>query len=189
MPAHTVGAMPRPWMIVLADVHVLADPDGVADPAVSTLAGHGVPVVLVSDGEASAVAAVQARLGLRHPFISAGGAMLHLPDGYFEQMPAPDRSARDGWTVLEFPGPGGPPDCSRAVRLLLLLYWTNRNEGRVVSVTDRHRGLLEQADIPIIVRNPDIDQQALRQAYPAAYVTLGTGCAGWVEAILGPVEA
>jgi hypothetical protein len=182
--------MERPWMIVLTDVHVLADRDGRRpDPAVSTLASHGIPVVLVSDGEAAAVAEAQGRLGLRQPFISRGGAALHVPDGYFEQMPVVDRASRDGWSVLDFVEEDRPADCSRAVRLLLLLYWTNRDDGRVVAVTDRHQGLLEHADIPIIVRNPGIDQQGLRQACPAAYVTQGTGCAGWAEAILGPVEA
>jgi hypothetical protein len=156
---------------------------------VSTLAGHGIPVVLVSDDDAAAVAEAQGRLGLRQPFISGGGAALHVPEGYFEQMPAADRPSGDGWSVLEFLEDDRPADYSRAVRLLLLLYWANRDDGRVVAVTDRHPGLLEHADIPIIVRNPGIDQQGLRQGCPGAYVTQGTGGAGWAEAILGPVEA
>ena len=58
-----------------------------------------------------------------------------------------------------------------------------------VGVSDRERAILSQADVPILVRNADIDQAPLREHVPDAYFTSATGSAGWAEGILGRVDA
>lgn len=82
-----------------------------------------------------------------------------------------------------------PPDFSRALQLLVRLYWSRREDGIVVGLSERDEELLRSADVPIIIRNPRIDQAALREALPQAYCTEATGSAGWVEAIVGHAEA
>jgi hypothetical protein len=78
---------------------------------------------------------------------------------------------------------------SSAIRLLLLLYWSHRKDGIVVGVSDRSADILKLSDIQILVRNPHIDQHAMREELPEAYCTSAAGAAGWAEGILGPTEA
>jgi predicted mannosyl-3-phosphoglycerate phosphatase (HAD superfamily) len=179
-------------MVVLADARVLVESYARApsesDPAVKTLVSHGVPVILLSCDRAERVRAVQSALGIRAPFISAGGTELHVPAGYFDEMRGLGQRS-DDWNVIELRADGDAPGFSQAIQLLLLLYWSRRDDGLVVGVSDRESAILSQADVPILVRNSDIDQAPLREHVPDAYFTSATGSAGWAEGILGPVDA
>ena len=173
-------------MIVLADTAVLSARSEVSepDPVVTSLASYGVPLILASTASAAAMGEWQQALRIRHPFISGGGAALHIPSDYFEALLG-FQSATNDWHVVEIAVSGPDPSFATAIRVLLGLFWTRRSDGLVVAVTDRHPDLLAAADVPIIVRNPILDQRDLRRCVPAAYVTNATGCAGWAEGILG----
>jgi hypothetical protein len=190
--ADRVHPAERPWMIVLADTRVFGYRFPFlrrsSDPAVRTLLTHGVPVILVSPDRAARVRALQRVLGIRAPFIGAGGDELHVPGGYFDQMLGLGATSTKDWNVIRFDAPTGVGGFSGAIRKLLLLYWSRRDEGKVVGVTDRDPAILQLADIPILVRNPRIDQRAVRAQMPDAYYTTAAGSAGWAEGILGPVE-
>jgi hypothetical protein len=181
-----LAALDRPSMIVLADTSVLSarSEAGEPDPVVTSLASYGVPLILASTMSARSMAEWQRALRIRHPFISDSGAALHIPGGYFEALLG-FQSVTDDWHVVEVARSGPDPSFTTAIRVLLGLFWTRRSDGLVVAVTDRHRDLLTAADVPIIVRNPVLDQRDLRRCVPAAYVTNATGCAGWAEGILG----
>jgi hypothetical protein len=171
---------------VLADTAVLSARSEVSepDPVVTSLASYGVPLILASTVSAAAMGEWQQALRIRQPFISDGGAALHIPSDYFEALLG-FQCATDDWHVVEIAGSGPDPSFATAIRVLLGLFWTRRNDGLVVAVTDRHPDLLAAADVPIIVRNPILDQRDLRRSVPAAYVTNAAGCAGWAEGILG----
>src|SRR5688572_12490527 len=102
----------RPWMVVLADARVLGESYARApsesDPAVKTLVSHGVPVILLSCDRAERVRAVQSALGIRAPFISAGGMELHVPVGYFDEIRGL-RQPSDDWNVIGFRADGDAP--------------------------------------------------------------------------------
>ena len=74
---------------------------------------------------------------------------------------------------------------AREMELLLGLYWPRREEGIVVGLSDRNVEVLRHADVPIIIRNPELDQTPLREELPQAYCTEAAGSEGWVEAIVG----
>lgn len=178
-------------MIVLTDLHALcSDPSrtvAACAEAMQELAQHDVPVILVSPSSAVDIVDLQAQLGICHPFICEGGRALHVPSGYFEDLLAP--CVPSEWNVIEFGGRGEDAALARAVRLLALLYWTQRDEGIVVGITDREPSILAESDVPIILRNPELDQRALESAASGAYLTSSTGVAGWVEAIAGVPRA
>ena len=186
-----VTSFERPWMVVVADVRVLdirqGRRPGASDVAVRTLVSRGIPVVLASADPATSVRPIQSILGLDAPFISAGGAELHVPRGYFENVHGLGPRSADA-NVIAFGTRTGSPEFTRAIQLLLGLFWNHGDKGMVVGVSDRESTLLAAADIPILVRNPDIDQVPLRKSLPDAYYTSATGSAGWAEGILGPVE-
>jgi hypothetical protein len=193
---HTLRAASKPRsarsaMIVLTDLHALcSDPSrsmGACAEAMRELAEHDVPVILVSLTSAVEVMAIQAELGICHPFICEGGGELHVPGGYFEELLAP--TVPSEWNVIQFGGRGSEAAFERAVRLLTLLYWTHRKDGIVVGITDRERSILVESDVPVILRNPDLDQRPLEKVAAGAYVTHSTGVAGWVEAIAGVPRA
>jgi predicted mannosyl-3-phosphoglycerate phosphatase (HAD superfamily) len=188
--AGRVRPMAPPSMIVLADArlfcHAGEPRDAASDPAVRTLISHGVPLILASAGHPEEVRAAQASLGVHAPFISSGGAELHVPGGYFEEMLRRPPRSHD-WNVIEFAHVRNAPDFSKSIQLLLLLYWNHREDGLVVGVSDRDEPILTHADVAILVRNPALDQQRLRAAVPHAYYTSAAGIAGWAEGILGPV--
>jgi predicted mannosyl-3-phosphoglycerate phosphatase (HAD superfamily) len=187
-PVEKLAPIARPSMIVLADVSVLAEghPPHRADRALTSLGAYDIPVVLASTRTARATFECQKALRLRHPFMSGGGAALHIPDGYFDAMLGLPPSTGD-WHVINFELRPSASGFSEAIRLLLRLYWARRGDGLVVGVSDCHEELLELADVPIIVRNPRLDQRGMRKRVPNAYFTNATGCAGWAEGILGPL--
>ena len=69
--------------------------------ALTALIATRVPLVLVSDSEAADVRTIQRELGLWQPFISGGGAALHIPPEYFTQPD--DAGARHpDWEMFSF---------------------------------------------------------------------------------------
>jgi predicted mannosyl-3-phosphoglycerate phosphatase (HAD superfamily) len=187
-PAPDLTSVARPWMVVVADTSVLTEDDGTVrvEQVITNLADHHVAVVLASTSGPADLYELQGALTMPCPFVSDGGTTLHIPGNYFETMLGLGASTHD-WHVIEF-ARRSPKGFSAAIDLLLRLYWERRDSGLVVAVTDRHADLLKLADIPIIVRNPRLDQRQLREQAADAYVTNATGYAGWTEGILGPLQ-
>jgi len=156
-----------------------------AHRALAVLADQGIPVVLIAHAPADEVLDVLRELELQHPFVCDGGSALHVPRGYFPELTGLAESQNE-WDVMEFRSARGAAD---AVRLLVALYKSNFDDAVVIGLADRwaDRGVLEQVDVPVIVRNDDVDVTRLRRRLPAAYVTSAAGPAGWSEAILGSV--
>ena len=152
--------------------------------ALKMLAQRDIPLVLTSSRPASQLLALQRELNLRYPFVAGGGASLHIPSGYFPELTRIG-AQRDGWNVVEFK----VPEAGHAIRLLMSLYRLCSEEVVIVALADStdHRVLLHAADVPVIVRNDNADQQALLREMPSAYLTIAAGPAGWSEAILGSV--
>jgi predicted mannosyl-3-phosphoglycerate phosphatase (HAD superfamily) len=153
-----------------------------ARSALDLLAIRGVPVVLLSHGDAAAVQDLQRGLGLREPFICDGGASLYIPRGYFEELDGLS-SGNDDWEVFEFRV--RDPTC--AVRLLTSLFAVRDEEVFTIGFGCgwADRMLLAAVTVPVIVRNDLYDQVRLLRRVPGAYLTAATGPAGWSEAVLG----
>ena len=175
-------------MVVVTDVDgTLRDPLtrslAPADLALSTLTSHGVPVVLASAATAAELIALQDDLGLAHPFICADGCEIHIPTGYFA-CPEPPRPRARTWEVIDL----GPCESqARAVRLLRSLYRSWDDMVMLIGLGDdwTDRFLLREVDVPIIIRNDEVDQAGLIRMFPTALVTRTAAPAGWCEAILG----
>lgn len=152
--------------------------------ALRMVAQRDIPLVFVSSRPSSELLALQAGLGLRYPFVAGGGASLHIPVGYFPELTRIG-AQRDGWNVVEFK----VPEAGHAIRLLASLYRLCSDGVVIVALADstQHRVLLHAADVPVIVRTGNADQQALLREMPSAYLTTAVGPAGWSEAILGSV--
>ena len=153
-----------------------------AREALQLLAARGVPVVLMSHDDASALQDVQRELGLEYPFICRGGAALYIPRGYFEELDGLSAGDED-WEIFQF----GVRDPSRGVRLLASLY-SVRGEDILTIGFGSHVddcALLTAVHVPIVVRQRDVDPLRLLRRCPAAYVTAAVGPAGWNEAVLG----
>jgi predicted mannosyl-3-phosphoglycerate phosphatase (HAD superfamily) len=194
-PHHLPAELATPWtcpMVVVTDIDgTLRDPRtrsiAPADLALSTLARHGVPVVLSGREPASAVVALQSELGIVHPFICEDRAEIHIPTGYFAQPSVPKVSTRT-WEIIEL----GPCESqARGVRLLRSLYRSWNDDVLLIGLGDdwSDRFLLGEVDVPIIVRNDEVDQSRLVSAVPQAFITREPGPAGWAEAILGSTVA
>jgi mannosyl-3-phosphoglycerate phosphatase len=152
--------------------------------ALRLLAQREIPLVLTSSRPATELLALQHELGIRYPFVAGGGASLHIPAGYFPELTRIG-AQRDGWNIVEFK----VPEAGHAIRLLLSLYRLCNEDLVIVALADsvQHRVLLHEADVPVIVRSHDADQEALLREMPSAYLTSAAGPAGWSEAILGSV--
>ena len=75
-----------------------ASPCELSREALNALISTRVPIVLVSDSGAADMRQMQRELGLMQPFISRGGAALHIPPEYFTQLDdvaAPEPGPRD----------------------------------------------------------------------------------------------
>ncbi len=153
-----------------------------AAESLQLLAARGVPVVLMSHGDAASVQSLQRELGLQYPFICDGGATLYIPRGYFEELDGLT-SGNDAWEMFQF----GVRDPSRAVRLLASLYSVRGEEILTIGFGSRVEdcALLGAVHVPIVVRQPDADPTHLARRVPSAYVTMAMGPAGWNEAVLG----
>lgn len=169
-------------MVVLIDDHLLAHAAtrAIPDPALELLSSRGIPVVLVSAQCRDDIQALQTRLGLVAPFIAWRGRELSVPPEYMKWIPEDLRSTRSD--PLRLPDDGQSLD--HAIQLLVTLFWRRRTD-IVVGASDRTIEILRHADVPILVRNPLIDQALLQRQVPGAYYTTATGPAGLAEAILG----
>jgi predicted mannosyl-3-phosphoglycerate phosphatase (HAD superfamily) len=181
-----------PWMVVLTDVRVWNTGldfrfESSQAQAIHALQSQGVTVVLLSPGPASSLLSIQSSVGLRVPFICSGGSEIHLPVGHVDGA----RTLRAGsdWSVVELGRRDDVVGFCRAIDVLVQLLWRRREDGMVVGVSDRDSTILGCADVPILVRNPELDQKPLRQQFPKVYYTNASGAAGWTEAILGHSEA
>jgi len=167
---------------LLCDAETRSTPETRA--ALRMLAQRDIPLVFTSSRPVSELLVLQSELNLRYPFVAAGGASLHIPVGYFPELTRIG-AQRDTWNVVEFK----VPEAGHAIRLLMSLYRLCSDEVVIVALADavRHRVLLHAADVPVIVRTDNADQQTLLREMPSAYLTTAVGPAGWSEAILGSV--
>jgi predicted mannosyl-3-phosphoglycerate phosphatase (HAD superfamily) len=149
---------------------------------VSELAARNVAVILTSHHSRGELAVIQEEIGIQEPFVAENGKSLCVPKGYFARLPA--LSDGDGsWEVIEF----DPPSLEDAIEMLMWLYRVSGNSPLLVGVGTSWRDhlLLRHVDVPVVVRNPAIDQRELRAHFPRAFVTSLTGPDGWIEALLG----
>jgi predicted mannosyl-3-phosphoglycerate phosphatase (HAD superfamily) len=167
-----------------APAHRGSAPCELSRNALSALISTRVPLVFVSDSDATDVRQIQHELGLMQPFISSGGSALHIPPEYFNQLddvPA----CGDQWEMFSFDTVGP----AAAMRLLGALFLA-RGHDKILTVglgCDASDGaMLAAVDIPIVVRDQRFDQSALLRYVPGAYLTTATGAAGWLEAVVGP---
>jgi predicted mannosyl-3-phosphoglycerate phosphatase (HAD superfamily) len=153
-----------------------------AREALELLTTRGVPVVLMSHGDAAPLQAAQRELGLEHPFICQGGACLYIPRGYFEELDGLT-SGDEAWEIFQF----GVRDPSRAVRLLASLYSVRGEDILTIGFGGAWEdcALLSAVDVPIVVRQQATDATRLLRRIPSAYLTAAVGPAGWSEAVLG----
>lgn len=162
--------------------HPLTGSCGEARAALDLLAQQSIPVVLLSHGDPGPVQELQRELGLVEPFLCEGGATLYIPRGYFEELDG--LTAGDAaWEVFEF----GVRDPGRALRLLASLYSVRGEDILTIGFgcTWSDRSLLAAVDVPIVVRQAEVDPGRLLRRFPSAYLTEATGPAGWSEAVLG----
>jgi predicted mannosyl-3-phosphoglycerate phosphatase (HAD superfamily) len=177
-------------MVVVTPVNVFCDPkSGGLQPmvrqAVQVLIDADIPIILVASDGVREVQNIQCELGIIAPFLSGGGATLHVPDNYFAETQR-DTGTSD-WNTMPFGLPDAVRSPARGLRTLLEAYRRHRSDIVIIGfgLTWADRLLLGLADVAVIVRGRHIDQTTLRQTFPQAYVTLATGSLGWGEAILG----
>ena len=173
---------------------LVTSPDGAAsvDAArhvVELLRPFGVPVIFITDQPAAEMLRLQQELGVRHPFIADGGTELYVPNGYFPDVLDMEPDEDSEWQVLCLHARGG--EIGDAVRLLMALYRFGDDPVLFVGLGDnwKHRALLREVDVPVIVRNDGVDQARLLRSVPGAYLTMAAGADGWAEAILGAASA
>jgi len=161
-----------------------AAPCELSRDALDALISTRVPLVLVSDSGAADMRQMQRELGLMQPFISSGGAALHIPPEYFSQLDDPP-AVDDQWEMFSFDTVGP----AAAMRLLGALFLA-REHDKILTVglgcDASDSAMLAAVDIPIVVRDQRLDQSALLRYVPGAYLTTATGAAGWLEAVVGP---
>ena len=152
--------------------------------AVRFLTSREIPLIWISHRSAADVLRVQGDFGFCHPFICDAGAYLYMPRAYFGEL-SPRGKVADAWNVLEFTT---HRDAGHAVRLLASLFRSCQPELIIVGLAQEasHGVVLDQVDVPIVVRSSDHDQTGLLQWFPTAYVTNAVGVEGWREAVLGP---
>jgi hypothetical protein len=156
-----------------ADIRALAE----ARSALDALADS--TLVLCSTRGADELRAIQRELGIRHPFISDGGAALHIPSGYF----CLDAARDDSYETIDF----GVRRLGHAVRLVIALFRTCPVPPLVVGIGFewRDRVLLREVDVPVVVRDAVVDQTALLRNVPQAYLTDACGDDGLLEVVFG----
>jgi hypothetical protein len=167
LPLSTLPA-PSASVVVIADVDGILRHDGSrtlaeARPVLQRLAAS--TLVLCSSRSSAEVLALQRELGIRQPFISEGGARLHIPHGYFCGTAGPG----DGFETIDF----GVRRLAHAVRLLIALFRTCPDAPLFVGIGFewRDRVLLREVDVPIVIRESGVDQTGLLRNLPHAYVT------------------
>ena len=150
------------------------------------LAGQGVPVVLVSAWDASALRHLQREVAFTQPFICENGAALHIPAAWLDEPASAASSVEQetGWEIFRF----SPPSVGAAFELVSAMFLARGYDplltvGIGCDLVDYT--LLTAVDIPIVVRGRYGSQPDLLRQLPTAYVTSATGSAGWSEAVLG----
>jgi predicted mannosyl-3-phosphoglycerate phosphatase (HAD superfamily) len=151
--------------------------------ALAVLTDRGIPVILTSHHSPDQLIHLQRELGLREPFIAESGRTMYVPRGYFTHLPNLAEGT-DDWQIVEFT----PPSVAEAVELLMWLYRVSGDSPLLVGVGSSwdDRLLLREVDVPVVIRNPTVDQRQLRIHFPDAYVTAAPGPGGLREAMLGP---
>src|SRR5688500_18020697 len=176
-PLATPSAPPAS-VVVIADVDGILRHDGIRTlaevrPLLDELSASR--LVLYSSRRAPELRALQRALGIREPFISSGGAELHIPQGYFcPSVETPAEGARiagdrpDEYETIDF----GVPRPGHAIRLLIALFRTCPVVPRVVGIGFdwRDRVLLHEVDVPVVIRDPAVDQSGLLRNVPHAHV-------------------
>ena len=148
-----------------------------------SVAARGVAVVLTSYHSAGELVTMQRELGVVVPFIADNGRTLHIPRGYFARPPRRINGRTSQWDVIAFT----PPSIEDALDVLVYVAAGERGAPLLVGVGASWPDhiLLRHVHIPVVVRSQLVDQGALREQFPHAYVTAGVGPQGWNEAILG----
>lgn len=193
-PASPLATSPAPSasVVVMADVDVILRHDGIPTLAdVRQLLDElsAARLVLYSSRRAVELRALQRALGIREPFIASGGAELHIPQGYF--CPSADTSGEaasiagdlpDEYETIDF----GVPRPGHAIRLLIALFRTCPVVPRVVGIGFewRDRVLLREVDVPVVIRDPAVDQSGLLRNVPHAYVADTRGDVSLAEVVL-----
>jgi predicted mannosyl-3-phosphoglycerate phosphatase (HAD superfamily) len=156
------------------------EPHAAARQVVAELGARGVPVILTSPHSRTELESLQHALALDEPFIAEAGGVLSIPSGYFTWQP---RLAQPRREVLEF----HPPSIAAAIDTLMWFYRVSGDSPLLVGVgtSKDDQPLLRHVDIPVLIRNPSVDQRPLRSQFPDAYVTPSTGLDGWNEALVG----
>ena len=176
-----------------AGVVVITDVDGIlrhgdismlaeARSALDALAASH--LVLCSGRSAGELRRLQRELGIRHPFISDGGAALHIPAGYFyADTDATANIVDDVYEAIDF----GVRRLGHAVRLLVALFRTCPVPPLIVGIGFdwRDRVLLREVDVPVVIRDTAVDQSALLRNFPNAYLTSACGDNGLAEVVFG----
>jgi hypothetical protein len=179
-PPSPVAFAPRPLEVPLV-IFTALDVSGTS--TARWLASRNVPIVFVSSRPAPEVLAMQASLGVRHPFVCDDGAALYIPAAYFPELTRIG-TFNNGWNIVEFKP---PYDTGHGVRLLTSLFRVSSDHVVIVGLAERwqDRVLLHESDVPVIVRSGHPDQLRLLECVPSAYLTDATGTAGWCEAVQG----
>jgi predicted mannosyl-3-phosphoglycerate phosphatase (HAD superfamily) len=151
-----------------------------ARQVIESVARRGITIVLVSHHSAAELLALQEDLGIAVPFIAANGGSLHTPRGESSDHRLVDRRSGE-WDVIEFT----PPSVEDALDALLCT--DGRHTPLLVGIgaTWPDHVLLRHVHVPVVVRSRFVDQAALCDRVPHAYVTHEVGPRGWCEAILG----
>jgi hypothetical protein len=179
----TVPDAPSASVVVITDVDGILRHDDTrtlaeARPLLEELAGSA--LVLCSNRSAKALHAIQRDLGIRQPCISDGGAALHIPQGYF--CGTADDCTSD-FETIDF----GVRRLGHAVRLLVALFRACPDPPLVIGIGFewRDRAMLHEVDIPVVIRDPALDQTGLLRNVPNAYFTAACGDDGLAEVVRG----
>jgi predicted mannosyl-3-phosphoglycerate phosphatase (HAD superfamily) len=88
------------------------------------------------------------------------------------------------WDVVAFTA---PPDAGRAVQLPVSVFQVENPAAVIVGLAQETTdvAVLEQVDVPLIVRSGHRDPTALLRTFPDAYLTNAVGADGWREAVPG----
>jgi predicted mannosyl-3-phosphoglycerate phosphatase (HAD superfamily) len=176
-------------MLVVTPVNVFRDPAAIelhptVRRAAQLLIDADIPIIFVGSSVVREPEHIQRELGIVHPYLSDGGATLHIPYGYFG-----DGHAGSGtdWEMMTFVARDFGVEPPRGLEFLLHAYRIHRLDIVTIGfgVRSSDRFVLEHVDVPVIVRNRNIDQNQLKTAFPDAFVTTREGPPGWGEAILG----
>jgi predicted mannosyl-3-phosphoglycerate phosphatase (HAD superfamily) len=176
-------------MVVITPVNALCDHRSpelhpTVRQAAQLLIDADIPIIFVAPSVVREPEYLQRELGIVHPYLSDGGATLHIPYGYFVDGYA---GAGTDWEMMTFVARGPGLEPPSAVQFLLQTYRIHRSGIVTIGfgVTSSDRFVLEHVDVPVIVRNRDFDQRQLRKTFPDAFMTTREGPLGWSEAILG----